>query len=213
MVFILTHYCTDFMLLNCRNLMVKREPVFLDFSKLSCIMSLRHWSVNAGRFRVLIKRKKALEASCLFKLLPLFVHMSSKLTSSEYTLVCPTCHATGFSNRSKLRGHLKVKHDVDLPSMNAGRPIEQDAVQNSLPADNCYSCPSCTLVFETIELVGAHLEDHLSSSTSTCNSKRSVKRNNKDRKSTLSNLFNGVFVAQQRKSTLVVMGPTMKIQY
>jgi uncharacterized C2H2 Zn-finger protein len=105
----------------------------------------------------------------------LFVHMSSEVTSSAYILACPTCRATGFSSKSKLRGHLKVKHDVDLPSMSAGRPTEQDTVRNLQSGENCYSCPSCTLVFKSIELVGAHLKDHFPSSTSKRSSNRSVK--------------------------------------
>lgn len=153
--------------------MVKNEPVFLDFSNWSCFKSLTHQSVDAGKFGVPTIRKRDLKH--VITNFFLFVHMSSKVTSSKYILVCPTCHATGFTSKRKLRGHLKAKHDVDLPSMNNGRPTEQDTVQNSLPDGNCYACPSCTLVFKTTELVDAHFKDHLPGGTSIRNATGLVK--------------------------------------
>ncbi|KAI7861984.1 hypothetical protein BDF14DRAFT_1696184, partial [Spinellus fusiger] len=86
---------------------------------------------------------------------------------------CPLCDKSGFSNKTKFRGHLKIKHFIDYSLLKSGRPTGSSTGQKSALTGTNYSCPVCTSIFQTIELVGVHLKSHQSTITNTKDSQDS----------------------------------------
>lgn len=97
-------------------------------------------------------------------------HISSKDTSTTVILACPLCDKSGFSSKTKFRGYLKIARFIDLPSLKSGRPVFHATGRRSALTGTYYSCPACTSIFQTIELVGVHLKFHQPTITDTKNS-------------------------------------------
>ncbi|GAA5802317.1 hypothetical protein HPULCUR_007781 [Helicostylum pulchrum] len=81
-------------------------------------------------------------------------------------IACPFCVGNAFSDRARLRHHLKKKHSLDLPSLRPGRPGRLDrpdrpVTEICVTSDGIeYACPSCALVFQATEQLRLHLESH-----------------------------------------------------